>query len=382
MTAGPVLYQLLFHAVLRRMDAEQAHHLSFAALRASANVPGVAEAMRRVLGPRDPELRIHALGREFAGPLGLAAGFDKNAHGVAGLVALGFGHVEVGTVTARPQPGNPKPRLFRLVADRAIVNRMGFNNEGSAVVSERLRAHRARHGRRHVIGANIGKTKVVPENEAIADYVTSARRFADVADYLVVNVSSPNTPGLRNLQAVEHLRPLLTEVRRTLDDAGHPELPLLVKIAPDLADADIDAVADLALELGLHGIIATNTTIAREGLRTDPAQVDAAGAGGLSGAPLKHRSLEVLKRLRARVGDRIVLIAVGGVETPVDAWLRIRAGATLVQGYTGLIYGGPLWPRRIHKGLARLARAAGYASVADAVGVDVDLAVRDRAPAR
>ncbi|MFC7330625.1 quinone-dependent dihydroorotate dehydrogenase [Marinactinospora rubrisoli] len=369
-TAGPVLYQMLFHAVLRHTDAERVHGLSAAALRGATAVPGVASVMSRLLGAREPELRVRALGREFAGPLGMAAGFDKNARLVDGLAALGFGHVEIGTVTGRPQPGNPRPRLFRLTADRAIVNRMGFNNEGSAVVAERLRARgrRRRSGPPVVVGANIGKTKAVPEEQAVEDYVASARRLADVADYVAVNVSSPNTPGLRDLQAVHHLRPLLTAVRAALDEAGRPDLPLLVKIAPDLADTDVDAVADLALELGLHGIIATNTTIAREGLVTPPEEVAAAGAGGLSGAPLKARALEVLTRLRARVGDRLVLVAVGGIETPEDAWERIRAGATLVQGYTGLVYGGPLWPRRMHRGIARLARAAGYASVTDAVG--------------
>ncbi|RCV50228.1 quinone-dependent dihydroorotate dehydrogenase [Marinitenerispora sediminis] len=376
---GPVVYQMLFHAVLRHTDAERIHGLSAAALRGAAALPGVPAAMARLLGAREPELRVRALGREFAGPLGMAAGFDKDARLVDGLAALGFGHVEIGTVTAEAQPGNPRPRLFRLTADRAIVNRMGFNNEGSAAVAERLRARarRRRPGPRVVVGANIGKTKAVREERAVEDYVTSARRFADVADYVAVNVSSPNTPGLRDLQAVGHLRPLLSAVRAALDEAGRPELPLLVKIAPDLADSDVDAVADLALELGLHGIIATNTTIAREGLATPADEVAAAGAGGLSGAPLKDRSLEVLTRLRARVGDRLVLVAVGGVETPEDAWARIRAGATLVQGYTGLVYNGPLWPRRMHRGLARLVRAAGYRSVTDAVGSD--LAAQDRA---
>ncbi|MEV2274995.1 quinone-dependent dihydroorotate dehydrogenase [Nocardiopsis sp. NPDC049922] len=363
-----VFYQVLFRSVLRHMDAETAHTLSFAALRGAAAVPGVAAAMGRVLGPREPELTVHALGREFPGPLGMAAGFDKNAESPRGLAALGFGFVEIGTVTAQPQPGNPKPRLFRLVGDRAIVNRMGFNNEGSALVAERL--HHQRAAGRPVLGVNIGKTKVTPEEDAPADYATSARRLAPYADYMVVNVSSPNTPGLRDLQGVERLRPLLAAVREALTDAGYPTLPLLVKIAPDLADEDVDAVADLALAEGLDGIIATNTTISREGLSAAPEEVEAAGAGGLSGAPLKERSLEVLRRLRARVGDRVTLVAVGGVETAEDAWARIRAGATLVQGYTGLIYGGPLWPRRVHRGLARLVREAGYASVGEAVGSD------------
>ena len=364
-----VFYQILFRSALRHLDAEKAHKLSFAALRGVAAVPGVAPLMERVLGPREPELTVRALGREFPGPLGLAAGFDKNAESPRGLAALGFGFVEVGTVTAHPQSGNPAPRLFRLVADRAILNRMGFNNEGSALVAERLHHHRrGRPG--PLLGVNVGKTKVTPEAQAPADYATSAHRLARYADYMVINVSSPNTPGLRNLQGVEQLRPLVAAVREALAEGGRAALPLLVKIAPDLADEDVDAVADLALTEGLAGIIATNTTISREGLATDPETVAELGAGGLSGAPLKERSLRVLRRLRARVGDELTLVAVGGIETPEDAWARIRAGATLIQGYTGLIYGGPLWPRRIHKGLARLVRAAGYASVAEAVGVD------------
>ncbi|GAA1776164.1 quinone-dependent dihydroorotate dehydrogenase [Streptomonospora arabica] len=366
-----MLYQLLFSAVLRRTDAESIHRMSFAALRGLAAVPGAPAAMRAVLGPREPGLAVQAFGRELPGPLGLAAGFDKNAEGVTGLTALGFGHVEVGTVTAHPQPGNPAPRLFRLPADSAIVNRMGFNNHGSVVAADHLRALRARRGGgRPVVGANIGRTKAAHESEAVADYVESARRLAPFADYLVVNVSSPNTPGLRDLQAVERLRPLLREVKAALDGDGHGTLPLLVKIAPDLADDDVDAVADLAVDLGLDGVIATNTTISRADLRSSDEEVAAAGAGGLSGAPLRRRSLEVLRRLRARAGEGLLLIAVGGISTPEDAWERIRAGATLVQGYTGLVYGGPLWPRRMHRGLARLVRSAGYTSVAEAVGAD------------
>jgi dihydroorotate dehydrogenase len=222
------------------------------------------------------------------------------------------------------------------------------------------------------VGVNIGKTKVVPEAEAVGDYVKSAERLAPYADYLVVNVSSPNTPGLRNLQATESLRPLLTAVRAAADrTVANRRVPLLVKIAPDLADEDVDAVADLAVELGLDGIIATNTTIAREGLglRSAPALVQE--TGGLSGAPLKERSLEVLRRLYARVGDRITLVGVGGIETAEDAWQRILAGATLVQGYSAFIYEGPFWSRAIHKGLAARLRTSPYATLADAVGADV-----------
>jgi dihydroorotate dehydrogenase len=216
-----------------------------------------------------------------------------------------------------------------------------------------------------VVGVNIGKTRAVPEEEAAADYAASARAVADVADYVVVNVSSPNTPGLRDLQATDRLRPVLVAVRSALDTVSVSRVPLLVKIAPDLADADVDAVADLALELGLDGIIATNTTVSREGLASPAAEVAAAGAGGLSGPPLRDRALAVLARLRARAGDRLVLIAVGGIETPEDAWERLRAGATLVQAYTGFVYDGPWWPRRMHDRLARRARACGFSSLAE-----------------
>ena len=364
------MYKLLFALVLKRLPAETAHRVAFGVIRAVVAVPGVAALLRRWLGPRDPVLRVRAFGLDLPGPLGLAAGFDKDARGVDALGALGFAYVEVGTVTAEPQPGNPTPRMFRLTADKALVNRMGFNNDGAAAAAEHLRARADRPTRVGAtrVGVNIGKSKKTPEAEAVADYATSAEELADLADYLVVNVSSPNTPGLRDLQAVEHLRPLLAGVRKALDEAHAQKVPLLVKIAPDLSDADVDAVADLALDLGLDGIIATNTTVARQGLHTAPAEVDAIGAGGLSGAPLRARALEVLCRLRERVGDRVVLVAVGGIENADDAWERITAGATLVQAYTGFIYGGPLWPRRLHRQLAQRVRAAGYASVAEAVG--------------
>jgi dihydroorotate dehydrogenase len=358
------MYRLLYRVVLRRLPAETAHRAGFWLIRAVAAVPGAARGLRGWLGPRDPVLRVRALGLDFPGPLGLAAGFDKDARGTAGLGALGFGFVEVGTVTARPQPGNDRPRMFRLPADRALINRMGFNNAGAAAAAARLRRRRA--GIRTIVGVNIGKTRAVPQEQAAADYAASARAVAGVADYVAVNVSSPNTPGLRDLQAADRLRPVLTAVRAALDEgaAGGQRVPLLVKIAPDLADADVDAVADLAVGLGLDGIIATNTTVSRDGLASSPAEIAAAGAGGLSGPPLRRSAEAVLRRLRARAGDRLVLIAAGGIETPDDAWERLRAGATLVQAYTGFVYGGPLWPRRIHTGLAQRARAAGLSSVA------------------
>src|SRR5215469_3210817 len=373
MIAAMATYKLLFSVVFRRMTTKFAHRVGFALIRFASAVPGVSWLLRRWLVPRDPVLHVHALGHDLPGPLGLAAGFDKDALGPDALGLPGFAFVEVGTVTAQPQPGNPVPRLFRLPADRALINRMGFNNHGAAAAAARLLARRAtaasgRPSARVLVGANIGKTRIVPESAAAADYAQSARLLAPAADYLVINVSSPNTPGLRNLQAAARLRPLIAAVQGALEAAGRAELPLLVKIAPDLTDEDVDTVADVALELGLAGIIATNTTVSRSGLTSTPAEVAAAGEGGLSGAPLKPRALHVLRRLRARVGDRVVLVAVGGIETADDAWERIEAGATLLQGYTGFIYGGPLWPRRIHRGLARRMRDAGFRSIQDVVG--------------
>ena len=354
-------YGLLFDHVLTRTDPERAHHLGFGAIRAAGPVLGAGRRelpwLERRAGVTSP---VRALGLTFPNVLGMAAGFDKNAVGIDALAALGFGHVEVGTVTGEAQPGNPRPRLFRLPADRAVLNRMGFNNDGAEVVARRLAARRAaRRGEADVpavvLGVNIGKTKLVPDDDqaaVLADYAKSARLLAPYADYLVVNVSSPNTPGLRDLQAVERLRPLLEHVRRTADEVTATRLPLLVKIAPDLSDDDVLAVADLATAIGLDGIIATNTTISRAGLRTDAAQVDAMGAGGLSGRPLAARALEVLRLLRGRVPDDLTLVGVGGITSVEDARARLAAGADLLQGYTALIYEGPLWPRRIVRGVA------------------------------
>jgi dihydroorotate dehydrogenase len=339
-------YDVLFDRVLTRVDAERAHRAAFRAIRAGRPL---TRGLVRV-----PRIPVVAMGLTFRNPLGLAAGFDKNAEGIDALGALGFGFVEVGTVTALPQPGNARPRLFRLPRDRAIVNRMGFNNDGADVVASRLAARRRRSGG-PVLGVNIGKSKVVPEDDeraVLVDYATSARLLAPYADYLVVNVSSPNTPGLRNLQAVDRLGPLLDEVRRVADDAAGRAVPLLVKIAPDLADDEVEAVADLAHDRLLAGLVATNTTVSRDGLLTDPAEVEALGAGGLSGPLLRQRSLDVLKILRAR-HPSLAIVSVGGLSTPDDARDRLAAGATLVQAYTGFVYGGPWWPRRIVRGLSR-----------------------------
>lgn len=372
------MYKLFFNLVFKRMDPEQAHYLAFRWIRLAARTPVLRTFVAAALAPRYKELRTEAFGLRMHGPVGLAAGFDKNAVAIDGMTMLGFDHIEIGTVTGEAQPGNPKKRLFRLVPDRALINRMGFNNEGSAAVAERLAARREVF--RTTVGVNIGKTKVVPEEEAAGDYVQSTERLARHADYLVVNVSSPNTPGLRNLQAVDHLRPLLSAVREAADASVEGRrVPLLVKIAPDLADEDVDAVADLAVELDLDGIIATNTTIGREGLKSDAALT--AETGGLSGAPLKERSLEVLRRLYARVGDDITLVGVGGIENAEDAWQRILAGATLVQGYSAFIYEGPFWMRAMHKGLAARLNNSPYATLAEAVGAGVSDADRKKAAA-
>ncbi|GAA3901390.1 quinone-dependent dihydroorotate dehydrogenase [Microbacterium invictum] len=344
------MYPFLFRHVLSRMDPETAHHAGMLVIRVLGAWP-FAPLSRAFTRP-DPTLRVRTLGLDFPSPFGVAAGFDKNVAGARGLGALGFGHVEVGTVTAIAQDGNPRPRLFRLVADRAVINRMGFNNHGAAAAAQRLeKLRRRRH--RPVLGVNIGKSRVVDVAQATGDYVASTHLLAPLADYLVVNVSSPNTPGLRGLQAVETLRPLLEAVH-----AAAGPTPLLVKIAPDLPDDEVEAVARLAVDLGLAGLIATNTTISRENLQTDAAVVEAAGAGGLSGAPLKARALEVLRIVRTVVPASFCVISVGGVETAADVQERVDAGADLVQGYTAFLYRGPLWARQINRGLSAL-RAAG-----------------------
>lgn len=326
-------YPVLFRTVLLRLDPETAHALAMAVLRGIGAVPPLAGALRRSATRRGSEVR--ALGLVFPTPFGLAAGFDKNAVGVTGLGALGFGHVEIGTVTHLPQSGNPKPRLFRLPADEALINRMGFNNQGAEAVARRL-ARRRPGG--PVVGVNIGKSRAVEVDDAVADYVASTRLLAPVADYLAVNVSSPNTPGLRGLQDLDRLEPLLAAVR---DAAG--AVPLLVKIAPDLADDAVRDIAALVLRLGLAGVIATNTTTGRAGLRTPAGEVERMGAGGLSGPPVAARSLQVLRILRSVLPPEVVVISVGGVVTSRDVQARLGAGATLVQGYTGFLYRGPTW---------------------------------------
>jgi len=356
-----VLYRALYTLLLQRLPPELAHQLGSWSLRVVACTSGARARLRRLAYPAEAELlAVSALGLGFPSPLGASAGLDKNADWFDALGAVGFGFVEVGTITPSAQESNPPPTIRRLPADRALLNRMGFPNRGAVATSSRLQ----RRTGETIVGANIGKARATPLEQAAADYRVVARLVAPYADYVVLNVSSPNTAGLRELETVERLEPLVLAVREELGDT-----PLLVKISPDLDDAEIDAVADLALRLKLAGIVAVNTTVDRSALSAAGAE-QAAGfdGGGVSGAPLRPRALGVLRRLRARVGDGLVLISVGGIETPADAWERILAGATLVQAYTGFVYGGPGWPRRINRELARRVREAGAGSIQELVG--------------
>lgn len=334
-----MFYKFIFDNFFRRVDPELAHHLGMFVIRL-LGATGVSSLLKvRSTHP------VKAMGLNFDSVFGLAAGFDKNAHAVKALGDLGFSHVEIGTVTAIAQSGNEKPRLFRLIEDRALINRMGFNNDGAQVVARRLAKTRLRYGNKlPIIGVNIGKSRVVEVEDAVNDYRESAKLLAPLADYLAVNVSSPNTPGLRSLQTVKALQPILEAVAGQAADK-----PVLVKIAPDLEDKDIVAVAKLVKKLNLAGVIATNTTISRNGLKESAAEVAAKGAGGLSGAPLKARSLQVLSLLRKTLDNEFVIISVGGVETADEVLERVSNGATLVQGYSGFVYEGPLWARKIKK---------------------------------
>lgn len=353
-------YQHLAKPLLFLLSAETAHGLAATLLSLAHRHPALRALLPSVA--RDPALEVRAFGLTFASPLGLAAGFDKHATLYNALGALGFAFVEVGTLTALAQPGNPLPRLFRLPDDRALINRMGFNNPGAERAARSLAAV-APDG--VVVGVNIGKSKVTPVEDAAQDYVQSARALAPFARYLVINVSSPNTPGLRSLQSVDALRPIVRAVREAL---GAQCPPLLVKIAPDLADEDLDAVADMALDEKLSGLIATNTTIARDGLSTPPDTVRALGAGGLSGAPLRARSTAVIARLYARTEGRLPIIGVGGVESADDLWEKLCAGASLVQVYSAFVYEGPTLARDILRDLRARMRRENIGCVSELTG--------------
>lgn len=334
-----MIYDLL-KKLLFLWDPEWIHHQVLGWLAFVGRHPIVGRVLRFGCVVRDPRLEVRCFGLTFPNPVGLAAGFDKNAVALPAWVDLGFGAVEIGSVTALAQPGNPTPRLFRLPADRAIINRMGFNNEGAEQILARLLAWKSTRGNMGVpLGVNLGKSKVTPLDEAPEDYARSMRLLNPLADYFVINVSSPNTPGLRQLQDKDKLEQLLERLLRLRDELvkeGAPRRPLLLKIAPDLTREQLDEIVELALRFPLDGVIATNTTLSRDGLKTPIEE-----AGGLSGLPLRERSLEILRYLRERVGERLPLISVGGIMAPEDVVERLRSGATLVQLYTGFVYGGP-----------------------------------------
>ncbi|MEJ4112515.1 quinone-dependent dihydroorotate dehydrogenase [Corynebacterium kroppenstedtii] len=355
------IYSLALQGMFR-LEPETIHALMTRAFSLLQRMPIVHRAVEKTWAVHEDVLEQNVFGVRFPRPLGLAAGFDKSATSPDVWAPLGFGFVELGTVTADGQPGNPQPRLFRLQRDHAILNRMGFNNEGAVACARRISRRRSSD----VIAVNLGKTKKTQIEEAPEDYRLSARLLGHHADFVVINVSSPNTPGLRDLQAVDSLEPIVDAVVDEVDG-----VPVLVKIAPDLCDDDIRAVADLARAKGLAGLVATNTTISRDFLATPSSVVDAMGPGGVSGRPVAARSVEVLRLLRKHVGDSLVLVSVGGIETPQQAWERIGAGASLLEGYTGFIYGGPDWIRDIHRGLADQVRRHGLASITEAVGKEL-----------
>lgn len=363
-----MLYRSILRPVLFRLPPESVHELALRGL-SLAFAPGFARGLASRHYESAPFGELGRFGLRFKNPVGLAAGFDKNGLAAQGLAALGFGFVEVGTVTHRAQAGNPRPRLFRLPLDRALVNRLGFNNEGAATVA----SHLARHRPGCVLGINIGKSRVVPIEEAVEDYLASFEVMYPLADYMVVNVSSPNTPNLRELQRASALKALLKALQRRNEELSRgPEglgpVPLLVKIAPDLEAEELESIVEVAESTGLKGIIATNTTTSRVGLRTPAREVERYGEGGLSGAPLRARSTEVVARLYNLTRGRLTIIGTGGIFTAADAWQKICAGASLVQLYTGFIYEGPGVVRRINEGLALILRREGFASLDEAVG--------------
>ncbi|HEX7313767.1 MAG TPA: quinone-dependent dihydroorotate dehydrogenase [Pyrinomonadaceae bacterium] len=361
-----MLYRSLLRPLLFKLPPETAHEFALHALSHGLG----AGLLRRFAGESDGARfgELRRFGLSFRNPLGVAAGFDKNGRVAPQLAALGFGFVEVGTVTNLPQPGNPRPRLFRLPLDRALVNRQGFNNEGAEALANRL----ARHRPDCVLGVNIGKSRAVPVEEATADYLASFEKVRPHADYVAVNVSSPNTPGLRELQRGDLLGELLGALQRRNRELAEKEdgrpVPILVKIAPDIAAGDLELIVEAARGAEVAGIIATNTTVARAGLSTDAARVAACGEGGLSGAPLREGSTRLVAALRRLTRGTLEIVGVGGVFNAEDAWEKICAGAGLVQLYTGFVYEGPGVARRINEGLAALVQRHGFRTLDEAVG--------------
>lgn len=346
-----IVYKLLIRPLLFLVDPERIHHLVFKVLRLGGKIPGFRTLFRFLFVYEHPSLEREVFGLKFRSPVGLAAGFDKDAKLIDELACFGFGSIEIGTLTPKPQPGNDKPRMFRLSKDQALINRMGFNNEGVLSAIERLKKRTSSV----IVGGNIGKNKVTPNEQAMDDYAYSFEVLHPYVDYFVINVSSPNTPGLRELQEKEPLRKLLSYVIH-LSELNKVYKPVLLKIAPDLTTTQLDDIVDILKETRTNGVIATNTTISREGLLTDKATVDAIGNGGLSGKPLASRSTEVIRYLRSKLGKDFPIIAVGGIMTPDDALEKLNAGADLIQIYTGFIYEGPGLVKRINKAIVAAGR--------------------------
>ncbi|HMO12813.1 MAG TPA: quinone-dependent dihydroorotate dehydrogenase [Pirellulaceae bacterium] len=363
-----MLWRSVFRPLLFCLPAETAHELSMHVFALSVRVPGISHCVERACRVDDQRLNAKYFGLNFENPVGLAAGFDKNGLWFPALQRLGFGFVEIGTLTSVEQTGNPKPRLFRLSRDQALINRMGFNNRGSEWAAARL----SRQKISGIVGINIGKSKTTELAQAAGDYRKSFDRLFPFASYFTINVSSPNTQGLRDLQNRRDLNLIISELsaanQRLSNSLNIAAKPILLKIAPDLSDEQIDEMAELALENGLDGIIATNTTVNRHGLKTDPQKVERIGTGGLSGAPLTERSRTVVSKLYARLGQRIPIVGCGGIMTPHDAWLMINAGASLIQVYSGFVYGGPRFAYAINRYLLRCLDKAGVQSISDCVG--------------
>jgi dihydroorotate dehydrogenase len=361
-----MIYRSLLRPILFRLPPEMAHELALESLHLFLRGP-----LKKIIRSRNrvsPAMQLERFGLEFFNPIGLAAGFDKNGIAAGALAALGFGFIEVGTVTNEAQPGNPKPRLFRLPHDRALINRLGFNNRGAKALAERLRTHRPNC----VLGINLGKSRSVAIEASIPDYLSSFEAVYDIADYIAVNVSSPNTPNLRELQRADLLTELLQSLQKRNAELAHRNSgslrPLLLKIAPDLNQPEIESIIDVALRTNISGIIATNTTVNRNDLRTPAAAVEACGEGGLSGAPLRDQSNQVISLVYRLTRGELPIIGVGGIFTAADAWDKICAGASLIQLYTGFIYEGPGIARRINDGLAEILRREGLNSIDEAVG--------------
>ncbi len=365
------IYNRLIRPILFRIQPEKAHEFGVNSLKIGLGSKPLQNFARKKFSCNSFG-KLERFGLKFANPLGIAAGFDKNAVVVNQLAAVGFGFIEVGTVTFEPQKGNPKPRMFRLPEDSALINRLGFNNQGTKKVVERLKTSRPDC----VLGVNIGKNKNVPNEEAIENYLASFDLAHEVADYIAVNVSSPNTPNLRELQKSDNLEELLGALQNRnseLNEKHQRKTPLLVKIAPDLSDFEIEAIAHICLKLNISGVVATNTTISRLSLLTGENEIKQIGNGGLSGKPIAKRSNEVIEKIYKYSNGKLPIIGVGGIFTAEDAFQKIASGASLLQAYTGFVYGGITFARDVNFGLVKILEEKGFKSLDEAIGANVKI---------